>query len=269
MVTDTLSSVCGKHLSVLKEISHNPSLTSHSTITRKVALQDWVDRGLESNPRISLAHIAESKKNVTEESVNVTPANVSKLEIAAFKRVMWQWQETNEAAPQKASKEPKEFTTNIPADSGDSFGTTNEEDHHSLVNPLHCTCGRSSSRSEAELQKHKLDHHQVQWRCSVSCILVEDDSVAPCGETFSKESEFGYHMAGHGIWEKTSQDQAVRDLRVQDEDLLVQFENHNEVESPPLPPKLELDPPLVESFLQRRKRHGRNELFNWINPRLL
>jgi hypothetical protein len=60
-----------------------------------------------------LAHAAESGKNVTEESVNVTPAKVSKQEIAAFKRVIWQWQETNEAGPQKASKEPKEFTTNI------------------------------------------------------------------------------------------------------------------------------------------------------------
>ena len=129
MLIDTPSSVCGKRLSVLKETSHNP-------------------------PKISLAHIAEGVKNVTEESVNMTLANVYKLEIAAFKRVMWQWRETNESGPQKASKEPKEFTTNIPADSGGSFGTTNEEDDHSLMKPLHCTCGRFSSRSEADLQKH-------------------------------------------------------------------------------------------------------------------
>jgi hypothetical protein len=254
MLIDTPSSVCGKHLSVLKETSYNPSL-HFSLDDNPLALVG--DSGLESGPAVSMTRIAESRKNVTEESVNQAPANVSKLEIAAFKRVMWQWQETNEVGAQNSSKAPKESTAGVVEYY--SFPRLNEGNGSSVTKPLHCTCGHFSFHSEADLQKHKLEHHQVQWRCSASYILLENRSVARCGETFSKESEFREHMQGHGIWEKASQDQAVRDWLVQDKDLSVRFENHHEVELPPLPPKLELDLPLEESFLERRRRHEKNE----------
>jgi hypothetical protein len=78
---------------------------------------------------------------------------------------------------------------------------TNEEDDHSLMKPLHCTCGRFSSCSEADLQKHKLENHEVLWRCSMNFRFLEDDSVGLCGKTFKKESEFREHMKGHGTWE--------------------------------------------------------------------
>jgi hypothetical protein len=123
MLTDMPNSVCRKHLSVLKETSYNPS--PHFSLDNNPAALVGA-RELEFGPKMSIDHIAEGGQNVIKESMN--PANVSKLEIAAFKRVMWQSQETSEAGPKKASKEPKEFTADIPENSGDPFGTTNEED---------------------------------------------------------------------------------------------------------------------------------------------
>jgi len=108
MLIITLSPVCGKHLSVLKETWYNQDL-HFSLDSNPPALVGGT--GLDSDPRISMIVDSlnmnfENSKNVTEENANQAPADVTELEIAAFKRVIWKWQEANEFTAKRKPYDP-------------------------------------------------------------------------------------------------------------------------------------------------------------------
>jgi hypothetical protein len=267
MLIEMSSPVCGKHLSVLKETSYNLNL--HFLLDDN-SPELVGDTRLQLRPVISIAVGSrnvnpESGKSVVEETTNPSPPNATLLEIAAFKRVMWQWQETNEAGPQKGSKELNGSTADVVEDIGGSFPRADKGRRHFSTKPLHCTCGHFSFRSAADLQKHRLECHKVQWRCSLNSF--EHGVEVQCGVIFNKESEFREHIRGrsHAIWGKSTTEKLVRDFLVQDDRFSVRFNDHHEVESLQLPPKHGVDLPLVDSFLERRKRHEKNEYFGGIS----
>jgi hypothetical protein len=188
---------------------------------------------------------------------------VTLLEIAAFKRVVWQWQETNDAWPQKGSKELNGPTARLVEGRGGSFPRVNKR-CHSLTKPLYCTCGNFGFHSATDLQ-NTVEYHKVQWRCSL--YSFEHGVEVQYAVIFNTVSEFREHIKGrsHAIWSETTTERIVRDSRVQSDGFSVWFKDHHEVESLQLHLKQGLNLPLVETFLQRRKRQERNEYFGRIS----